>query len=141
MCCGWLSATSIKLRLSMNQHSNYRKFKLRYLTDLVSARLSSKMHFQLSLINSTIMKIHKFNYLISYLERDAARVTCNLEGSSSNYANAWSLLCSRYDNKRVLISQHLDAIFNLQPITRESERSLRFLVDHVIIQQEVCYLH
>ncbi|KAA5586575.1 DUF1759 domain-containing protein, partial [Pseudomonas aeruginosa] len=40
-------------------------------------------------------------------------------------------LCERYNNKRLLINYHLSALVNVQPIARESERSLRFLVDHV----------
>ncbi|KOB72873.1 Gag-pol polyprotein, partial [Operophtera brumata] len=44
---------------------------------------------------------------------------------------AWALLCERYDNKRLLINYHISELFNVQPITRESERSLRYLVDHV----------
>lgn len=81
--------------------------------------------------NERISDIHKFHYLISYLEADAARVISNLEVSSLNYNAAWSLLCKRYDNKRLLINYHISALLNVQQITRESERSLRFLVDHV----------
>ncbi|XP_028042685.1 uncharacterized protein LOC114252404, partial [Bombyx mandarina] len=81
--------------------------------------------------NSRISDIHKFHYLISYLEGDAARIISKLEVSSSNYRDAWSLLCERYNNKRLLINYHLSALINVQPIARESERSLRFLVDHV----------
>lgn len=81
--------------------------------------------------NEHITNIHKFHYLISYLEGDAARIISNLEVSSANYAEAWELLCARYNNKRLLINQHLKSLFNIQSITRESERSLRFLVDHV----------
>ncbi|XP_049878082.1 uncharacterized protein LOC126375229 [Pectinophora gossypiella] len=81
--------------------------------------------------SNRITPIHKFHYLISYLEGDAARIVSNLEVSSANYAEAWKLLCSRYDNKRVLINHHLNSLFNVKPLPRESERSLRFLVDHV----------
>lgn len=81
--------------------------------------------------NSRILPIHKFHYLNSYLEGDAARVISNLEVSSANYNEAWKLICQRYNNKRILINHHLNALFNVKPLQRESERSLRFLVDHV----------
>ncbi|KAL0829582.1 hypothetical protein ABMA28_003093 [Loxostege sticticalis] len=81
--------------------------------------------------NLRISPIHKFHYLISYLEGDAARVISNLEVSSVNYDEAWKLLCNRYNNKRILINHHLNALFNVKPLPRESERSLRFIVDHV----------
>ncbi|XP_061709219.1 uncharacterized protein LOC133519245 [Cydia pomonella] len=86
-----------------------------------------------SLIHSSdnIKPIHKFHYLNSYLDGEAAQVISNLEVSDSNYAEAWRLLCERYDNKKQLISNHLNSLFNLQAIGRESAKSLRYLVDHV----------
>lgn len=86
-----------------------------------------------SLIHNSerIASIHKFHYLISYLTGDAARIISNLEVSSANYNNAWKLLCDRYDNKRQLINHHLNSLLSIQPATRESDRSLRFMVDHI----------
>lgn len=81
--------------------------------------------------NSRIKPIHKFHYLISYLEGDAARIISNLEVSAANYVEAWKLLSDRYNNKRLLINHHLSSLFNVHPLTGESDRSLRFLVDHV----------
>ncbi|KAI5639093.1 hypothetical protein NE865_08293 [Phthorimaea operculella] len=81
--------------------------------------------------NERMSDIHKFHYLLSYLEGDAARTISNLEVSNANYEKAWTILTERYDNKRILINHHLESLFNIQPLTRESEKSLRFLVDHV----------
>lgn len=81
--------------------------------------------------NNRITPIQKFHYLSSYLEGDAARLISNLEVSSANYSKAWSLICERYNNKRALINHHLKSLFSIQAITRESDRSLRFLVDQV----------
>lgn len=81
--------------------------------------------------NERIPEINKFHYLASYLQGDAARIISNLEISSKNYTEAWALLCSRYDNKRILINHHLNSLLNIKQLPRESERSLRFLVDHV----------
>lgn len=81
--------------------------------------------------NSRLSDIHKFHYLNSYLEGDAARIISNLEVSSANYSEAWKLVCNRYNNKRMLINQHLNALFSVKQFPRESERSLRFLIDHV----------
>lgn len=81
--------------------------------------------------NNRISPIHKFHYLVSYLEGDAARIISNLEVSSANYLEAWKIICERYNNKRSLINHHLKSLFSIQPLVRESDRSLRFLVDHV----------
>ncbi|XP_037301142.1 uncharacterized protein LOC119191343 [Manduca sexta] len=80
--------------------------------------------------NSKINNIHKFHYLNSYLEGEAARVICNLEVSEINYPEAWDLLCKRYNNTRQLINNHLKSLFNIEPL-RETDKSLRFLADHV----------
>ena len=78
-----------------------------------------------------IKPIHKFHYLVSYLEGDAARVISNLEISETNYKDAWRLLCDRYDNKRLLIDHHINSLFNIDKMNRQCEKSLRFLVDHI----------
>ncbi|KAL0861062.1 hypothetical protein ABMA27_009574 [Loxostege sticticalis] len=81
--------------------------------------------------NNRLKNIQKFHYLLSYLEGDAARILSNFEVSSDNYEEAWKILCERYNNKRSLINQHLGSLFNIQKQNTESEKSLRFLVDHV----------
>ncbi|XP_028178737.1 uncharacterized protein LOC114366158 isoform X2 [Ostrinia furnacalis] len=81
--------------------------------------------------NNRISNIHKFHYLVSYLEGEAARIISNFEMSSANYEQAWQLLCNRYNNKRLLTNHHLNSLLSIQSITRESEKSLRFLVDHM----------
>ncbi|CAK1601374.1 unnamed protein product [Parnassius mnemosyne] len=82
--------------------------------------------------NDKLLPISKFHYLISYLQSDTARIISNLEVSSANYADAWKLLYSRYNNKRILVNHHLNSLFSIKLLPRESERSLQFLVDHVI---------
>lgn len=80
--------------------------------------------------NERIPPINKFHYLISYLEGDAARLLSNIEVSSDNYPVAWDLLYNRFKNKRTLINHHLTSLFNIKPLS-ESERSLKFLIDHI----------
>lgn len=81
--------------------------------------------------NDRIPDINKYYYLNSYLQGDAARVLSNLEISSKNYSEAWKLLCNRYDNNDILINHHLNSLLNIKQLPRESERSLRYLVDHI----------
>ncbi|XP_053623554.1 uncharacterized protein LOC128682758 [Plodia interpunctella] len=86
-----------------------------------------------SLINSndSISSINKFHYLRACLEGNAAVVIKSLEFTSNNYQVAWDLLCQRFDNKKILINNHLKAIFNIESLTRESHKSLRFIIDHM----------
>lgn len=80
--------------------------------------------------NNQILPIHKFQYLKSYLEGDALNVISNLEISAVNYSKAWSLLCERFDNKRQLVNNHLNALFNIEPVCNESATALRSLIDN-----------
>lgn len=81
--------------------------------------------------NNRIESVHKFHYLNSYLEGEAAHVISNLEVSSANYDEAWKLLCERYNNEKQLISNHLNSLCNLQPVSRDSSKDLKFLIDHI----------
>ncbi|KAH9637615.1 hypothetical protein HF086_010798 [Spodoptera exigua] len=87
----------------------------------------------LSLIheNASIQDINKFHYLRASLEGSASEVIKSLEFTSINYKIAWDLLCARYDNKRVLINSHLKSLHLINPITTESHKALRNLLDHV----------
>ncbi|KPJ16510.1 hypothetical protein RR48_08101 [Papilio machaon] len=86
-----------------------------------------------SLINSndSIPTINKFHYLRSALEGSATVVIKSIEFTTANYKVAWDLLCERYNNKNILINNHLKALYHIEPITRESFKALRYLIDQV----------
>ncbi|XP_045778087.1 uncharacterized protein LOC123875994 [Maniola jurtina] len=79
--------------------------------------------------NSSISNIQKFHYLRASLEGSAAQIICSLEFSASNYCLAWNALCERYDNTRLLVQNHIKAIFEHESIKKESASSLRVLID------------
>lgn len=81
--------------------------------------------------NETIPDISKFHYLRSSLEGGAAVTIKSIDFTADNYQVAWDLLCNRYNNKNVLINNHLKSFFTLDSLNKESHKSLRFIVDHV----------
>ncbi|CAF4751000.1 unnamed protein product [Pieris macdunnoughi] len=81
--------------------------------------------------NDTLPDISKFHYLRSSLEGGAVVTIKSIEFTSENYLVAWELLCNRYNNKNVLINNHLKSLFSLESLNRESHRSLRYIIDHV----------
>lgn len=81
--------------------------------------------------NTTIPKIHKFHYLRNSLKENAALIIKSLEFSADNYDIAWDLLCDRYQNDRILVNNHIQALFNIQPVLQESSRALRDTIDSV----------
>lgn len=87
----------------------------------------------LSLIhdNEDLDNICKFHYLKSYLEGDASVVIKSVSVSAETYPIAWSLLRERYDNKRLLINQHLKCLFGIEPLSRESDKGIRQLIDNL----------
>ncbi|XP_062525659.1 uncharacterized protein LOC105842393 isoform X2 [Bombyx mori] len=81
--------------------------------------------------NTTIPKIHKFHYLRNTLKESASYIIKSLEFSAENYDIAWDLLCDRYNNDRILVNNHIQAIFNIPPIVQESSKALRSTIDSV----------
>ncbi|XP_018397776.1 PREDICTED: uncharacterized protein LOC108775824 [Cyphomyrmex costatus] len=68
-------------------------------------------------------------FLVSTLIEKAAEVIHSLEISESNYMVAWTMLKERYDNKRLVIQNHIKAIFELPSVNKENHVVLRQLVD------------
>lgn len=86
-----------------------------------------------SLIHSdlSIPTINKFHYLRAALKDSAALIIRSLEFSADNYHTAWDLLCDRFHNKRLLVNNHIQNIFDIDQLTRESSKSLRNIIDTV----------
>nr|CAI5840489.1 unnamed protein product [Callosobruchus analis] len=80
-------------------------------------------------INDMLSPIQKFHYLRLSLKGSAADTVKSLEISSQNYLVAWQLLEERYENKQILVNNHIKALFDLPVIHREAYSSLRQLLD------------
>jgi len=48
----------------------------------------------------------------------------SLEISGANYADAWMRLKERYDNKRLIVQNHIRAIFDLPTIKKENSAAI-----------------
>lgn len=79
--------------------------------------------------NTSLNNIQKFHYLLSCLKGEAAQVIGSLEISDANYGVAWNLLRDRYQNRRMIIHNHVRALFELQPVKTESYTALRKFLD------------
>lgn len=87
----------------------------------------------LSLIHSShnIDDISKFHYLRASLKGNAQEIIKNIDFKGDNYQMAWKLLCERYDNSRFLVYNHVQALFNVQPVSKEGSIHLRRLIDGI----------
>ncbi|KAH9631327.1 hypothetical protein HF086_007662 [Spodoptera exigua] len=61
---------------------------------------------------SDLDEIQKFNYLRSALTGSSLQVISALEFSPANYIHAWELLENRFHNERLLVNNHVKALFN-----------------------------
>jgi hypothetical protein len=86
--------------------------------------------------NDQLSGVQKFHYLTSCLKGEAGKVIESLTISNENYKLAWDVLIKRYDNKRLIIQDHVFAIVNAPPIQKSSHGSLRQLFDNFNIHME-----
>lgn len=81
--------------------------------------------------NEALNAIQRFHYLRTSLEGTAAQIISSLDITADNYNIAWSTLCDRYDNKRLLVHLHLKSLFDLEVVEKESAEKIRILIDNV----------
>lgn len=81
--------------------------------------------------NAALSNIQRFQYLRAYLTGGASNVVNSLEISEANYEVAWALLKQRFDNKRVIVKNHIKAIMDLSFMTKENYTELRQIARHL----------
>lgn len=82
--------------------------------------------------NAELATIQKFYYLQSCLSGEAMQILQSLEICEANYEKAILLLKERYENKRLLINNHVRNLFDITPILKESHQAFRRLIDHLM---------
>lgn len=76
--------------------------------------------------------VTKFHYLLSCLKGNAEQVLRSLDVSEANYNIAWELLNERFENKAVIIRNHVKALFQWPSILKESHTLLRKMLDGML---------
>lgn len=79
--------------------------------------------------NYQLTNIQKLHYLRASLRGDAARIISSLSISAYSYTVAWKLITDRYEDKNLLIKQHISALFSVPPLCGESAAGLSELAD------------
>ncbi|XP_062715106.1 uncharacterized protein LOC134291407 [Aedes albopictus] len=78
--------------------------------------------------NQQLTDIDKFTYLRSSLEGEALREIAMIEITAANYIIAWEMLQKRYENKKLIVKAHIDALFAVEPLKRENYEALCHLI-------------
>ncbi|KAJ8911762.1 hypothetical protein NQ315_008814 [Exocentrus adspersus] len=82
--------------------------------------------------NKKLSNVQKLYYLKTCLKGDAAIITQSLKTTDNNYESTWTALKKRFENKKRLISTHMQAIFDLT-LKTESVAQLRKLLDEFML--------
>lgn len=78
--------------------------------------------------NKSLAPTQKFYYLLSSLKGEALQTIQAIQISDTNYFIAWKLVCEKYQNDRLIINSHIQSIFELSALNRESKDGLCNLV-------------
>ena len=79
--------------------------------------------FSVSIHESTLKDVEKFQYLLSVLEGEAKDLVKGLAITEANYTVAWELLCSRFNCKRRHIFHHFNRFIDLPELKHSSQLS------------------
>lgn len=81
--------------------------------------------------NQALPSIQKFIYLRSSLSGAASRVIEDIELSDDNYTVAWEQLQRRYEDSGIVKRRHIQCLFEMPSVDKESASAILRLVDHV----------
>jgi len=82
--------------------------------------------------NENIPNIQKFQYLATSVSGDAAKIIESIELTDQNYIIAWELLKKRFDDPRAIKKRHIQCLFTMPRVDKESAAAIRGLVDYVL---------
>lgn len=79
--------------------------------------------------NNSLSNLQRLHYLKNSLAGDAKRLVAHYDIVDANYQAAWDKLILRYDNKKLLIKNHIKALLHQPAQSRETAAHLRSLID------------
>lgn len=78
--------------------------------------------------NPHLTDIDRFTYLRTSLAGEALQQIASIDLTADNYSVAWRSLESRYENKKLLVKTHIDALFAVNPMKKESFEALNHVI-------------
>ncbi|CAK1589278.1 unnamed protein product [Parnassius mnemosyne] len=79
--------------------------------------------------NSAYCNAEKFRYLLLAVKNEPHNLIKSIPITDENYLVALDILVSRYDNKRIIASKHLDKILDIEPCSDRLSHSVRNLLN------------
>ncbi|XP_015126371.1 uncharacterized protein LOC107047952 [Diachasma alloeum] len=81
--------------------------------------------------NLEIPGVERMHYLRLCLSNEPLKLISNLPVSEDSFGIAWRILVDRYENKRLLITAHLDQLLNPAPMKTHGASDLNLLTSSV----------
>lgn len=82
--------------------------------------------------NTSIATIDKFHYSNSLLEKTASEAVKGLSLTTANYEETIAILKSRFGNRKIIISKHMESLLNMAPVSSNHDlKGLRKIYDLV----------
>ncbi|XP_053698889.1 uncharacterized protein LOC128745843 [Sabethes cyaneus] len=78
--------------------------------------------------NQQLSAMDKFTYLKSSLNGEALQEINSVEMTEANYDVAWITLEQKYENKKLIVKAHLESLFSVEAMKKESYESLSKLI-------------
>ncbi|XP_062713649.1 uncharacterized protein LOC134290510 [Aedes albopictus] len=78
--------------------------------------------------NPHLTDFDMFTYLRTSLAGEALQQIASIDLTADNYSIAWRSLESRYENKKLLVKCHIDALFAVNPMKKESFEALNHVI-------------
>ena len=79
--------------------------------------------------DTTLTGVQKLQFLKTSVQGSAKSTLDKLTITEANYEIAWQTLLKRYDNPRILVTQHLSTLASIPIIKREDSTALQDLMD------------
>ncbi|CAB0039573.1 unnamed protein product [Trichogramma brassicae] len=79
--------------------------------------------------DETLSNVERLYYLKTLVKGEASSALSALQLTDDSYTTAWSLLESRFENRRLLVQDHLSALRSLKPIREDSVKAIQHLMD------------
>ncbi|XP_076661083.1 uncharacterized protein LOC143364873 [Halictus rubicundus] len=74
-----------------------------------------------------LSNVSRFQYLLSCVTGEASDLVTNIAITDAGFTSAWSILVETYENSRLLVTAHLNILYDLPQVRSESADQLRSL--------------
>jgi hypothetical protein len=100
--------------------------------DVTQFRHFYDMFNSLIVKNESLDDIQRFHYLLSSVIAEAHKLIENLPVIGRNFEVAWSMICRRYDNPRLIAAAHINHLLHLPTVNKQSPGDLRVLLNQTL---------